>query len=132
MQCTADFCNKIGQNRTSALHNRRTTTVRASASAFATKSFKALLRASKLLRGVISAGAGSNWNETVGRATPSLTNFDTSKDDPSAWLFTSGSTGKPKGAVHLHHDFPYNTECYAKRVLGMRPDDVRGALRALA
>jgi len=83
-----------------------------------------LLRASKLLRGVISAGAGSNWSETVGRASASLTNFDTSKDDPSAWLFTSGSTGKPKGAVHLHHDFPYNTECYAKSVLGMCPDDV--------
>ena len=51
-------------------------------------------------------------------------NFDSSKDDPSAWLFTSGSTGKPKGAVHLHHDFPFNTECYAKQVLKMRPDDV--------
>ena len=83
-----------------------------------------LVGASKLLRGVISAGAGSNWSETVGRASPSLTNFDTSKDDPSAWLFTSGSTGKPKGAVHLHHDFPYNTECYAKTVLQMQPDDV--------
>jgi benzoate-CoA ligase family protein len=51
-------------------------------------------------------------------------NFDSSKDDPSVWLFTSGSTGKPKGAVHLHHDFAYNTECYAKPVLKMRADDV--------
>ena len=84
-----------------------------------------LLERSKLLRGVITAGGpGANWPETVGRAAPTLTNFDTSKDDPSAWLFTSGSTGKPKGAVHLHHDFPYNTECYAKQVLKMRPDDV--------
>jgi benzoate-CoA ligase len=83
-----------------------------------------LVKSSKLLRGVISAGEGGNWAETVGRASPSLVNFDTSKDDPSAWLFTSGSTGKPKGAVHLHHDFPYNTECYAKQVLAMRPDDV--------
>ncbi len=83
-----------------------------------------LIRDSKLLRGVISAGDGGNWRETVGRASTSLVAFDTSKDDPSAWLFTSGSTGKPKGAVHLHHDFPYNTECYAKQVLGMRADDV--------
>ena len=83
-----------------------------------------LLRQSTLLRGVISAGAGGNWTETVGRAATTLVSFDTSKDDPSAWLFTSGSTGKPKGAVHLHHDFPYNTECYAKEVLGMRADDV--------
>ncbi|HEY2749115.1 MAG TPA: benzoate-CoA ligase family protein [Polyangia bacterium] len=83
-----------------------------------------LLRGSKLLRGVISAGAGGNWSDAVGRASPSLTNFDTSKDDVSAWLFTSGSTGKPKGAVHLHHDFPFNTECYGKGVLQMRADDV--------
>ncbi len=83
-----------------------------------------LVRGSKLLRGVISAGAGGNWSDTVGRASPSLVNFDTSKDDVSAWLFTSGSTGKPKGAVHLHHDFPYNTECYGKGVLQMRADDV--------
>jgi benzoate-CoA ligase family protein len=84
-----------------------------------------LLDESKLLRGTNPAGdAGANWDDTVGRAAPTLANFDTSKDDPSAWLFTSGSTGKPKGAVHLHHDFPYNTECYAKQVLQMRPDDV--------
>ncbi|MGZ3429332.1 MAG: AMP-binding protein, partial [Polyangia bacterium] len=69
-----------------------------------------LLAGSKLLRGVLSAGAGGNWSEAVGRASPSLTNFDSSKDDPSVWLFTSGSTGKPKAAVHLHHDFPFNTE----------------------
>ncbi len=87
-----------------------------------TNRIQPLLSASKLLRGVISAGG--NWSETVGRTSPVLTNFDSSKDDPSAWLFTSGSTGKPKGAVHLHHDFPYNTECYAKQVLGIRPDDV--------
>jgi benzoate-CoA ligase len=83
-----------------------------------------LVNASTLLRGVISAGEGGNWSETVERSSPELVNFDTSKDDPSAWLFTSGSTGKPKGAVHLHHDFPFNTECYAKNVLQMRADDV--------
>jgi benzoate-CoA ligase len=82
------------------------------------------VNASKLLRGVISAGDGGNWGDTVARSSPELVNFDTSKDDPSAWLFTSGSTGKPKGAVHLHHDFPFNTECYAKKVLQMRADDV--------
>ncbi|MDB4966074.1 MAG: Benzoate-CoA ligase [Myxococcales bacterium] len=81
-----------------------------------------LLDAAKLLRGVITAGG--NWSETVGRASASLTNFPTSQDDPSVWLFTSGSTGKPKGAVHLHRDFAYNTECYAKQVLKMRPEDV--------
>jgi benzoate-CoA ligase len=89
-----------------------------------TNRIRPLIERSKLLRGVISAGDGGNWRDTVGKASPALVNFDTSKDDPSVWLFTSGSTGKPKGAVHLHHDFPYNTECYAKQVLQMRADDV--------
>lgn len=74
-----------------------------------------------LLRAVITTG--EVWADTVGRASPELVNYDTSKDDPAAWLFTSGSTGKPKGAVHMHHDFPYNTECYAKQILRMAPED---------
>jgi benzoate-CoA ligase family protein len=82
----------------------------------------------ELLRAVITVGGagggGETWADSVGRASPELTAYPTSRDDPSVWLFTSGSTGKPKAAVHLHHDFPYNTECYAKRVLQMRGDDV--------
>jgi benzoate-CoA ligase family protein len=50
--------------------------------------------------------------------------YPTTRDDPAYWLFTSGSTGKPKAAMHLHHDFPWNCERYAKAVLGYRPDDV--------
>jgi benzoate-CoA ligase len=78
-----------------------------------------------------AAGETLPWSETVGRARPGFGTYDTSKDDPSVWLFTSGSTGKPKAAVHLHHDFPYNTECYAKGVLGMGPADVTLAVSKL-
>ncbi|HYY94021.1 MAG TPA: AMP-binding protein, partial [Pyrinomonadaceae bacterium] len=53
-----------------------------------------------------------------------LTPADTHRDDPAIWLFTSGSTGRPKGAVHLQHDLPYNTECYAKGVLGLNENDL--------
>jgi benzoate-CoA ligase len=70
-----------------------------------------------------AGGGGEAWSEAVDRASPELVNYDTSKDDPSVWLFTSGSTGKPKAAVHFHHDFPYNTECYAKQVLKMEEGD---------
>jgi benzoate-CoA ligase len=57
-------------------------------------------------------------------APTSFENEPTGKDDLAIWLFTSGSTGKPKAAVHMHHDFMFNTECYAKRVLRMHEDDV--------
>lgn len=63
-----------------------------------------------------------SWDDV--RLAPRRATYPTSKDDPAVWLFTSGSTGKPKAAVHFHHDFPYNTECYAKQVLGIQPGDV--------
>ncbi len=49
---------------------------------------------------------------------------DSSPDDPSVWLFSSGSTGKPKACMHVNSDFVFNTERYAKAVLGMREDDL--------
>lgn len=45
-------------------------------------------------------------------------------DDPAVWLFSSGSTGKPKACVHSAGDFVFNTERYAKGVLGIRESDV--------
>ncbi len=60
-----------------------------------------------------------------------LVNADTHRDDPAIWLFTSGSTGKPKAAVHLQHDLPWNTERYAKRVLGIREDDLTASVPKL-
>jgi benzoate-CoA ligase len=48
----------------------------------------------------------------------------TGPDDLAGWLFTSGSTGKPKACVHRQLDFAYNTETYARQVVGYGPDDV--------
>jgi benzoate-CoA ligase family protein len=63
------------------------------------------------------------WETAVASAPSDERMADTHREDVAAWLFTSGSTGKPKAAVHRHVDFPYNTECYAKRVLGIQPTD---------
>jgi benzoate-CoA ligase len=62
--------------------------------------------------------------EAVGAQPDELAPAELHRDDPAIWLFTSGSTGHPKGAVHLQHDLPYNTECYAKRVLGVGESDL--------
>jgi benzoate-CoA ligase family protein len=59
----------------------------------------------------------------IGRAldTPRV---PTRRDDVCYWLFTSGSTGQSKANLHTHRDFAFNTEVYAKRTVGYRPDDV--------
>jgi benzoate-CoA ligase family protein len=65
------------------------------------------------LQTAMALGAGSHASLPI-----------TYRDDPCIWLFTSGSTGRPKAAMHTHRDFAFNTEVYAKRTVGYRPDDV--------
>ena len=48
----------------------------------------------------------------------------TRPDDPAIWLFSGGTTGLPKAVVQTHRSFANTTECYAKRALGYREDDV--------
>lgn len=71
------------------------------------------------------------WDEMVEEASGDFTNADTHRDDVAVWLFTSGTTGKPKAAMHRHADFPFNTEVYAKGLLGYSPEDVTIAVSKL-
>lgn len=69
-------------------------------------------------------GGHRSFEELCEEASDRLTNADTHRDDPAIWLFTSGSTGRPKAAVHLQQDLPWNTERYAKQVMGIRESDL--------
>ncbi|MDT7688530.1 MAG: hypothetical protein QOE46_1289 [Acidobacteriota bacterium] len=83
---------------------------------------------SKHLRSVLVVGKEHgrfhSFAEALGAQADELEPAEMSRDDVAIWLFTSGSTGHPKGAVHLQHDLPYNTECYAKGVLGVNENDL--------
>jgi benzoate-CoA ligase len=87
------------------------------------------------LRHLVVVGGDNGKNRSFEAATDASAGAcvaePTSRDDLAIWLFTSGSTGKPKAAVHLQHDLPYNTEHYAKQVLGILEDDLTVAVPKL-
>ncbi|HKS42803.1 MAG TPA: benzoate-CoA ligase family protein [Blastocatellia bacterium] len=76
------------------------------------------------IEGVAGRSSIFSYEQTTTAASDQLQTAPTSPDDIAIWLFTSGSTGQAKAAVHFHHDLPYNTEMYAKQVLGIRDSDI--------
>jgi benzoate-CoA ligase len=64
-----------------------------------------------------------HWDAWLSSCSAELDAEPTNKDDVAFWLWTSGSTGRPKAAVHLHHDWVYCCENYA-RVLEIGPNDI--------
>src|SRR5436305_7547187 len=65
-----------------------------------------------------------SYEKAAAAALEQLETAPTTPDDLAIWLFTSGSPGQAKAAVHMQHDLPYNTECYAKQVLKVTAQDI--------
>jgi benzoate-CoA ligase len=90
--------------------------------------FRALRPQAKHLRNLLVVGEATpnlpHYQTLVARAPEELVWADTTRDDAACWLFSGGTTGRSKGVVHFHHDFPYNTEHYAKRIVQYRESDV--------
>jgi benzoate-CoA ligase family protein len=64
------------------------------------------------------------WDQLLKDSSPKLEAAPTNKDDVAFWLWTSGSTGRPKAAVHMHQDWVYCCQGYARGVLDIHADDV--------
>jgi benzoate-CoA ligase len=64
------------------------------------------------------------FGQMVDKAAPCATPYASNADDIAFWLYSSGSTGKPKGTVHTHANLYWTAELYAKRILGIREDDI--------
>jgi benzoate-CoA ligase family protein len=76
------------------------------------------------LEGITGRSSIVSYERATAAAASELATAPTLRDDLAIWLFTSGSTGQAKAAVHLQHDLPYNTECYAKQVLKITDRDI--------
>ena len=57
-------------------------------------------------------------------ADSAFTNVDTAAEDVAIVGFTSGSTGTPKGTIHFHRDLLAAADCFAGRVVDIRPGDI--------
>jgi 2-aminobenzoate-CoA ligase len=78
------------------------------------------------------AGADRSLEALMAEAPERLDAEPVGASDVVSIAYTSGSTGVPKGATHTAADVLSSADCYARQVLGTKPDDVLGGHPTLA
>ncbi|MCX7307546.1 MAG: benzoate-CoA ligase family protein, partial [Afipia sp.] len=80
------------------------------------------------LQQVVVSGANAHGHtllkDELAKESDKFETVATHADEPAFWLYSSGSTGMPKGVRHPHSNLEATAETYAKKVLGIREDDV--------
>ncbi|MDE0059710.1 MAG: AMP-binding protein [Defluviicoccus sp.] len=77
------------------------------------------------LRRVLYFGDPADGLEALAEAKPAtFANVDTAAEDVAIVGFTSGSTGTPKGTIHFHRDLLAAADCFAGRIVDIRPGDI--------
>jgi len=69
-------------------------------------------------------GTTITWEDWLPRNAGDVPTHPGAADDPAFLLYTSGSGGSPRAAVHRHRGMVAASSAYARRVLGLRPDDI--------
>ena len=77
------------------------------------------------LRRILYFGDPADGLEALAEAKPAtFANVDTAAEDIAIIGFTSGSTGTPKGTIHFHRDLLAAADCFAGRIVDIRPGDI--------
>ncbi len=86
-----------------------------------------ILKARRYLGRVVLCGEPREghlgWDELLDGQSPECEASPTRRNDVAFWLWTSGSTGIPKAALHLHQNWVYSCEYYARGILNIGPQD---------
>jgi benzoate-CoA ligase len=65
-----------------------------------------------------------DFDDVIKDASHELEPAKTHRDDPAVMLYSGGTTGFPKIFIHTHATMGACSECYGKKVYGIRPDDI--------